>query len=162
LNNPALTIAESDLRVRLWHWLQEKWQIKRVLLWNTSVWGQTFRFPGVHSQGAGDGQIFYQRRRGSDGDQQFFPSIRAEMLRDGIEDREYIFLLKELTSQLAATAKTDAHRQLLRQAEQLASIPDELVKTQFVMTHDIDKLLSRRAQIADMVEQLSVALGENK
>ncbi len=155
LNNPSLIITESDLRVRLWHWLQEKWNVERVLLWHTCADSRSFFHAGVDRRG--DGQIFWIRR-GPDGKQQYFPSIRAEMLRDGIEDREYIFLLKKLTSQLATTAKTGALRQLLRQAKQLAFVPDELIETQFKMTSEVTKLLARRAKIAGMIEKLQAAL----
>ena len=158
LNRPALTIAESDLGVRMWHWLQEKWHIQRVLLWQTQVWSRSFRLPGEYSQGAGDGQIFWTRL-GADGEARFFPSIRAEMLRDGIEDREYIYRLKEQTQALEVTARVDEHANLIQEARQLAVVPDELVKSQWDMTDDMAALQRRRCAIADAIERLEKVLG---
>lgn len=154
LNNPALTIHQPPITIRLWHWLQEKWGVRRVLLWNTMVYGRNFDQAG--SDRRGDGQLFWIRMT-PDGKEQFFPSVRVAMLRDGVEDREYLFLLGQLTDKLAAAARTDAKHQLLAEARALAEIPDELVQTQWQMTRDADMLLERRAAIADMIERLQAA-----
>ena len=86
----------------------------------------------------------------------------AEQLRDGIEDREYIYRLKQLTAKLTEKNKsTDAVKVLLSKGKELAQVPDDLIETQFKMTHDVGKLLKRRAEIADMIEQLQSALVDN-
>lgn len=153
LNNPALTVPHPAINVRLWHWLQEKWQVRRTLLWQTVIGGDRFIDPGIDRRG--DGQIFWKRRN------EFFPGIRAEMLRDGIEDREYVFRLKVLTDQLVERkSDSDSARKLLSEARQLAQVPNDLVETQFKMTGDVGKLLKRRSDIADMIERLQSALIE--
>jgi len=155
LNNPALTIPHDAIKVRLWHWLQEKWHIRRTLLWQTVIGGDRFIDPGI--DGKGDGQIFWRQGPG-----RFFPGIRAELLRDGIEDREYLRTLRELTSALSAK-KTggDVKEGLLARARQLAEVPDGLVETQFKMTGDVGRLLERRDRIADTIERLQRALDED-
>ena len=159
LNNPSLIITESNLRVRLWHWLHEKWNVERVLLWHTTAGSRNFLHAGVDRRG--DGQVIWYRR-GSDGQHHLVPSIRVEMLRDGIEDREYIYRLKQLTAKLTEKNKsTDAVKVLLSKGKELAQVPDDLIETQFKMTHDVGKLLKRRAEIADMIEQLQSALVDN-
>ena len=155
LNNPALTIPHPAITVRWWHWLQEKWKVERVLLWHTSVQGDNVLHPGC--DGLGDGQVFWVRQ-GPDDERHDFPSIRAEMLRDGVEDREYIHLLKELTEKYARSAPGEAGAALLAQARKLAEIPDDLVETQFRMTRDPQKLLDRRRDIADLIEALQERL----
>ena len=152
LNNPALTLNQTPIGIRLWFWLQQKWNVKRVLLWHTAVYGRTFHHPGV--DGRGDGQVFYTTL-GPDGSQdQVFPSIRAEMLRDGVEDREYFYLLRKLTEQFAAAAESDEDEALLARARELCQVPQQLVRTQFDMSRDVNALLARRAAMADMIEQL--------
>jgi len=160
LNNPALTIPHPAITVRLWHWLQEKWSVERVLLWHTGVYGKNFLHAGVDRRG--DGQVFWQRC-GPEEHWQWFPSIRAEMLRDSIEDREYFNLLKELTAELTRKPeKNAAEQELLSRAERLAEVPDDLVSTQFKMVRDVSQLLAHRAQMAEAIEELQRVLREKK
>ena len=119
------------------------------------VYGQNFLHAGVDRRGRG--QVFWFQRD-PDGQVHPFPSIRAEVLRDGIEDREYINLLKKLAGKLGEKNQTEQTRQLVEKARELARVPDELVKTQFAMTRDVAKLLARRAEMADMIEKLQAAL----
>ncbi len=153
LNNPSLTVNQTPIGIRVWFWLQDKWNVKRVLLWNTMVYGGTFHRPGA--DGRGDGQVFYHMPAADGDDAQFIPSIRVELLRDGVEDREYLYLLKQLTQRFADTAQSDEDKSLLERAAELRQVPDELARTQFDMTRDVNALLARRAAIADMIEQLA-------
>jgi hypothetical protein len=95
-NNPPLTIPHDALPVRLWFWLQEKWGVERVLLWHTA-WNidMAAGITPPSSTQPGDGILFWRSRYVTT---DWYPSIRAEMLRDGIEDREYIDKLKALVS----------------------------------------------------------------
>jgi len=150
LNNPALTIPHPAITVRLWPWLQHKWGVKHTLLWHSSVYSTNYQHAGVDRRG--DGQIFWQSTIG--GQQVYYPSIRAEMLRDGTEDREYLHLLKQLAHQFAPRTQSDSEKKLLSEAQSLIQVPDEIVKTQFEMTRDIRLLMQRRSQIARTIERL--------
>jgi len=151
LNNPALTIPHPAITVRLWPWLQEKWGVGRVLLWHSMVDSSNYQHAGIDRRG--DGQIFWHSTIG--GQQVFYPSIRAEMLRDGTEDREYLYLLKQLVNQFEPRAQSDSEKKLLSEAQSLTEVPDEIVKTQFEMTRDVSLVMDRRAQIARTIERLS-------
>ena len=69
------------------------------------------------------------------------------MLRDGVEDRDYIRLLKRMLPKRI----TNKH---LREAAALSKVPDSLVETQYNMSGDIRQLLQRRKRIADAIEGL--------
>ena len=124
LNNPGLTLRESPVDIRTWFWLQEKWQIRRVMLWHSSVYGHTFLKPGA--DGRGDGQVFYFRRRADEPDE-VIPSIRAEMLRDGVEDRQYFHLLKQAARRAGDRIPTS----LRDRAAALSKVPDSIARTQY-------------------------------
>lgn len=155
LNNPGLTLRESPVDIRTWFWLQEKWKIRRVLLWHSSVYGHTFVKPGA--DGRGDGQVFYFRRRAGEQDE-IIPSIRAEMLRDGVEDRQYFHLLKQKARRAGDRIPTS----LRDRAAALSKVPDSIARTQYEMSGDVHLLLSRRVQIADVIEAIDAETSADK
>ena len=155
LNNPGLTLRESPVDIRTWFWLQEKWKIRRVLLWHSSVYGHTFVKPGA--DGRGDGQVFYFRRRAGEQDE-VIPSIRAEMLRDGVEDRQYFHLLKQKARRAGDRIPTS----LRDRAAALSKVPDSIARTQYEMSGDVQRLLARRVQIADVIEAIDAETSADK
>ncbi|HAA70218.1 MAG TPA: hypothetical protein DCE55_13860 [Planctomycetaceae bacterium] len=155
LNNPGLTLRESAVDIRTWFWLQEKWNIRRVLLWHASVYGHTFVKPGA--DGRGDGQVFYFRRRGEEPDE-VIPSIRAEMLRDGVEDRDYLFRLKQLVTQTAGHVGKGLTAEVHSRAKTLTGVPAALVHSQYDMSGEVSLLLEQRRHIADAIEALTTVL----
>ena len=155
LNNPGLTLRESPVDIRTWFWLQEKWQIRRVMLWHSSVYGHTFLKPGA--DGRGDGQVFYFRRRADEQDE-VIPSIRAEMLRDGVEDRQYFHLLKQKARRAGDRIPTS----LRDRAAALSKVPDSIARTQYEMSGDVQRLLARRVQIANVIEAIDAETSADK
>ena len=81
------------------------------------------------------------------------------LLRDGVEDREYFHLLKQLTDQYAARARSDTDKALLARARELTEVPADLINTQFDFSRDVTKLMARRRAMAGMIEQLQQTLG---
>lgn len=154
LNNPSLTLQQPIIAIRLWHWLQHKWGVERVLLWHTRV--HAWSFSGAGADRRGDGQVFWNVPSEA-GDAKTVPSIRAVMLRDGIEDREYLRLLAELTERCKA-AGVDANAEALT----LIPIPDDLVETQWKMTRDPEKVAAHRRAVADMIEKLQGKLQDRQ
>jgi hypothetical protein len=93
--------------------------------------------------------VFYFRRRADEQDE-VIPSIRAEMLRDGVEDRQYFHLLKQAARRAGDRIPTS----LRERAAALSKVPDSIARTQYEMSGDVQRLLSRRVQIADAIEAL--------
>ena len=82
------------------------------------------------ADGRGDGQVFFFRI-GPDGKEHLIPTIRVEMLRDCVEDREYFHLLKwQLTRHMeGVNAAVDS--KWIDRARELVTVPDALVRTQY-------------------------------
>ena len=99
----------------------------------------------------GDGQLIYPGP-----DRTPLSSIRLENLRDGIEDYEYFWLLRDAVSRLK---RSDAakHRALIAEAEKALTVDEGVVKD---MTHFTDdpKTLRARATLAELIERAEAAL----
>jgi hypothetical protein len=77
-------------------------------------------------------------------------SIRWEMLREGVEDYEFLYLLRSLL---------DEHRGGLSQEEaerigQLLQVPAEITASMTEFTTDSRPIYQRRQQIAEAIQQL--------
>ena len=149
----------SAVDIRTWFWLQEKWDVRRLLLWQTSVNGRDFHQAGA--DGRVDEQVFHFRH-GKDGKNHPIPSIRAEMLHDGVEDREYFLLLKDYLAKsgsqrpdsVGASPSQADKATLYDRAAEFVTIPDSLVRAQYEMSGDVQQLLSQCGQMADVIEAM--------
>ncbi|MCK5805409.1 MAG: DUF4091 domain-containing protein, partial [Lentisphaeria bacterium] len=81
-----------------------------------------------------------------------WPSQRLEIIRDGIEDYEYLALLRSLLDDGPST-KTDTP--LRAQARRLLIVPDGISKSFTEFTSDPQTVRTRRREIADMIEKLT-------
>ncbi|MBR5034182.1 MAG: DUF4091 domain-containing protein, partial [Bacteroidales bacterium] len=107
--------------------------------------------------GNGDGMLFYHNNRkpGIDTDTPYtgrpVPCVRLEILRDGIEDYEYLHLLEETIPKMSAS---DA-----RKARSLLTLPrsvfqdDDATHPEKYYIKDPQYLLQRREQIATLLEK---------
>jgi len=86
-------------------------------------------------------------------------SIRLEIIRDGIEDYEYLALLSRLVTQSRTLPGRKQPREVLRRAEDLLTVPAEMSRSMTEFTKDPDMILERRRAIADAIESLTRALG---
>ena len=93
-------------------------------------------------------------RTGPDGKDRLIPTIRVEMLRDGVEAREYFHLLKQRLARRPKGANDAAGREWIDRARELVTVPDTLVRSQYEMSGDVQLLLARRAQMAAAIEAL--------
>ena len=88
-----------------------------------------------------------------------YPSIRLEVIRDGIEDYEYLALLARL---IARAEELPARRrpppELLRKAKALSRVPSTLSRSLTDYTHTPAHVLERRRQVADAIERLTALL----
>ena len=118
-------------------------------VWDHSV-TKTYTDPWVHTNG--DGLLVYPGN-----DLQPLPSIRLEVIRDGIEDYEYMVILEKLTAQVIALPQYQANgaRSLVKRAKELSEVPAYISKNASEYTTNPDDLINRRKQIADMIEQLT-------
>lgn len=157
--------AATELRV----WLWQAWQrgITGVLVWQTNYWSSPAAYPEAGKPqdpyadpmswmsgydtpagtrvpwGNGDGRFLYPPESpGGDGP---VDSIRWEMLRDGIEDYEYLAMLR---SALARVPPDQARR-----FEKLLEIPPEITRSLTDFTTDPAPIEERRRRIARALEE---------
>ena len=168
----------TDLRV--WLWQTWKNNVTGVLIWDTTYWHSSKAYPGTTGPqnpykdtmswccaarfkdgtripwGNGDGRFLYPPLAAADGRQQNavldgpVESLRLELLRDGIEDYEYLALLKRRLA--AAKGLAAAER---ASCEKLLVVPDEITKSLVEYTEDPEPIERQRELIARAIERLA-------
>lgn len=102
-------------------WLTHPLELQGVLYWAVNVWGGD---PYQKAFNGGDGYIFYRDENGNP-----LPSIRAMIVRDGIDDVDLIHMLKQ----------KDFHHLLLDFSD--------LAKTPYAYSREAEVILERRKAI---------------
>ncbi len=168
----------TELRVWLWQTWQRK--IEGVLVWQVNYWTSTAAYPDRDAPqnpyedpmgwrsgystpkgtrlpwGNGDGRFIYPPEAAADAHppgpvlEGPVDSIRWEMLRDGIEDYEYLVILKRLLAQKGARLpKADRAR-----FAALLEVPPEISREMTDFTTDPAPIRARREEIAKAIERL--------
>ena len=174
----TLFIDHPATELRVWLW--QTWQrgIDGILVWQSNYWTSGAAYPD-HPQnpyedpmgwvsgystdigtrrawGNGDGRFIYPPEAAAgvaekpvlDGP---VDSIRWEMLRDGIEDYEYLVMLEELLSRYEGYL--DASR--VAELEELLEVPPEITESMTSFARDPAPIEARRAQVARAVAELT-------
>lgn len=95
----------------------------------------------------GDGMIIYPGKAFTP-----IPTIRLEIIRDGIEDYEYFSILKKLTeNEMIFSKNPDA----VNKAKKLLLIPDSIVTNNKIYTQNEQYILDYRIKLADAIEELT-------
>ncbi len=169
----------TELRVWLWQTWQRK--IRGILIWETLWWTSSTAFPdslqdpykdpmsyqtGYGAKpgekkywGNGDGRFLYPPEANvvSGGKTPVLEgpvsSLRWEMLREGVEDVDYLHLLADAirVNRVRADAET------LRRASALLDVPPTITRSMTEFTSDPTPIYERRAAVAEMIERLSAA-----
>ena len=92
----------------------------------------------------GDGQIFYP---GPDGP---VSTIRMKCIRDGLEDYEYLWLLKQAVTQMNIQG-APVDRAWMARAQAALAVPDSVVRTLTDYTTDGARVLAARRAIAQLL-----------
>ncbi len=176
---PNLLVDEPGLDHRVLFWQARQIGATGFLYWSTlwhdgieakpytgkpcfpeAVWDyrKTKAFTDVWVHVNGDGLLVYPGK-----DLQPLPSIRLEIVRDGIEDYEYMALLERLVAQVAKLPEYQAAgaASLISRAKELSEVPEYISKTALDRTRNLKDIISRRRDIANMIEQLQDIL-QNK
>jgi hypothetical protein len=168
----------TELRVWLWQTWQRK--VAGILVWESNYWTSSAAFPDAPQDpyadpmgyvsgystprgvkrywGNGDGRFIYPPRAarvpGAEGEQPVLAgpvsSIRWEMLREGIEDYEMLYLLRERLEARRGQLPADA----VARYESLLVVPESITKDMTRFTTDPRPILQRRAEIAAAIESL--------
>jgi len=111
------------------------------LRWPRAPWVAQ-KTPGYN----GDGMLMYPGPEGRP-----LSSVRLVNIRDGLEDYEYLWLLRQRVAQ-----RKNAGREVPQQISKLLEIPDEVAKDLRHYTVDPSAMLAHRRRLAEAI----VALGE--
>ena len=144
LNNPSLCIPHPAIDIRIYPWMNWKWKIPVTLNWASFV-AKYDR--NKYSSGDGDGELFYEDEQG-----RIYPSSRALLLRDGLEDNECFWILDNLVEE--ATKKGFAKETIILKGKKLLVIPDNLIESQFKFNRDPSALLSYREEVMLTIEHI--------
>ncbi len=147
-----MKVAEPAVNLRLFFWKMWKRGVSQCTLWATCLWKRS-RFDTWKAQrgfgvdpgflGTGNGTLFWP------GKEAVLPSIRADLIRDGIEDYEMHRRLRKL---LANKKLDDAFAKRARRA---LAVPPEVVRSFFEFTDEPSALLRQRARVARLIEAAS-------
>jgi len=178
----TLFIDHHALELRLWLWQSWQYDIKGVLIWHNNYWTSNLAFPPPQRQnpyedtmsyvsgygkpigtvqywGNGDGRLIYPPLEVFQSDapntQGPVNSIRWEMLRDGLEDYEYLWLLQSL---IRSAKDKGVAKAIIHEAEELLTIPDEISTHLTSFTTDPTVLLQHRRRMAEMIVKLQNVL----
>ncbi len=97
----------------------------------------------------GDGSFFYPGLSG------ILPTVRAKNLRDGREDYEYLFMLKQAVAEVREGRRTVPDRAAwLKKAEAALTVGDEICAALDTYTQDGIPLLQYRSIIGELLNQI--------
>jgi len=177
----SLFIDHPAVNLRMWLWMSYKWGLKGILVWRADYWNSPTLFPAgvlqnpwqdpmsytvgygvpygqVSHWGNGDGRFLYPPNRDPGRDKTKYlcgpvDSVRWEVLREGIEDYEYLVLLEKA---VAAAKGRPKLRAAAAEAAKLLEIPASVFTSGQDYTKDPLVLLGLRAKVAEAIEKLTV------
>ena len=170
----TLFIDHDAINLRMWLWGSYKHRLKGILVWATNYWNSDAASPVGYLQnpwedpmsycsayqvplgvqlpwGNGDGRFFYPLNRDPDNDARTYtgypvPSLRLELLRDGIEDYEYLVTLEKLVHR-----KNRIKGNLSEEAARLLDIPDAIYADEKHYSKNPKDILEYRRKIAEAI-----------
>ncbi len=179
----TLFIDAPAIHLRMWLWMTWKYQLDGILVWQTVYWNSETAFPARRKQdpwtdpmsyatgyglpagtkmewGNGDGRFFYPPKpkikfpplKNLDDP---IPSIRWELLREGLEDYEYFHLFQSKLNQLKTK---NTHQKDVAYFESLLKIPKSIIRDLTHFTIDPDVLYTHRQKLAAGIEKMNLLL----
>lgn len=147
---PNLAIDFPAIDPRVLPWMCWKYNIKGLLYWCVNYWTVDPYQSAANTQWAqnGNGLLYYPGENGP------VPSLRLELLRDGLEDYEYLFILGEKIKQLEAKEINPALKAAVDRAKSLLDIDGSIVNSFTDYTDNPELIYKRRAVIAETIEAL--------
>ena len=177
----TLFIDHPATELRVWLWQTWQRQIDGILVWQSNYWTSRTAYTDPKRPqnpyedpmgwvsgystpkgtrrpwGNGDGRFIYPPEAAADarspGPVMAGPvdSIRWEMLRDGIEDYEYLAILRRLLKSRAADLDAPTRTRL----EELLIVPAAITSSMTAFTRRAEPILARRHEIARAIERLA-------
>ena len=100
---PTLHVEDDPAAFRIIPWMQQLYQITGFLHWEAANWQGPLDDPFIDFFGNGEGVLVYPGKSGP------VSSIRLELLREGLEDMEYLTLLRSGVEQVRRKLATEEY-----------------------------------------------------
>ena len=173
-----LFIDSDAINLRMWLWMSYRYHLTGILVWNSNMWNTEGCSPrgvlqniwedpmtymdgngtpvgAAAEYGNGDGMFFYPPNRDPNNDKTKYltgpvPSLRLEIMRDGIDDYDYMMLLEKCIK----NARPD-QQSLVKEAKQALNFGPEVFVDEQHYTKDPKILIKYRQQMGNLLEQFS-------
>jgi hypothetical protein len=167
--------AATDLRV--WLWQAWKYNVEGILIWQSNLWTTSCAYPDRLQNpyedpmswehggslkagdkkpwGNGDGRFMYPPEAATGYQEETIlegpvDTMRWEMLRDGIEDYEYLAILRDALGKKGDKLSGQERTQF----NALLDVPEDIAADLKRFTRDPAPIEARRAQLAKAIEKL--------
>ncbi len=153
--SPNFVIDTDSMDYRIVPWLCWKYDIKGLLYWCVNWWPFVDPFEDTNNTQwgqNGNGLLYYPGPEGP------ISSIRLEVLRDGLEDYEYLYLLKVIVRTVKAMGLEAQAGDLLKEAEELLEVDVSIARSMTDFTKDTRVFLERRRKIGEAIEELGAII----
>lgn len=177
---PGLFTDHPGTDFRVWLWLTWKYRIQGILIWASNLWTTGKAYPNLpqnpyedpmswvsdrHAKvgekvpwGNGDGRFIYPPEAAASGQQAEtildgpVDTIRWEILRDGIEDYEYMVILERALKSREKGLPPKKYKYYAN----LLKVPESIAVDLRTYTKDPAPIEAHRARVARAIERLSV------
>jgi len=176
----GLFIDHPAPEMRLWLWQTFQRNIEGILVWETTYWTSSAAYPDAdhpqnpftdpmswtsgystpagerHPWGNGDGRFIYPPLSAADGRgttpvlEGPVDSIRWEHLRDGLEDYEYLSILRRRLAERRPTLPVETYQRLAR----LLEVPADITRSLTEFAADGAPIEQHRTRVARAIEEL--------
>lgn len=159
---PNIQLEYPLIAARSYLWMTWKYRVTGFEYYCYNIWARNIHNPPRWPDAPWDPRSF--KEYNSDGNL-FYPgpngtpcsSVRLENIRDGIEDWESFYLLRDYAD--ALRAKKDAKAaDILKRADAMLDVPDEVVTSVTKWSQDPELLLKTRRDLADFIVALKGAV----
>lgn len=164
----------NTFRVMLWQ--MQHFGISALNHWGTTLWHRPEKarqkevfvmrerrgFGTIHSSGtgAGNGCFFWPGRDGP------LPTIRCETIRDGIEDNEYCWVLKQLLEKLEQDNVDGKYDNVISETKAALTVNPDIIPMlygdggiRYPTSDDTTIIFEQRTKVAEQIEKVQKTIG---
>jgi hypothetical protein len=136
---PNKTVDVPLIESRILHWLNYRFGLKGYLHWGFNRWtDDPFEAPGKHR---GDGWHVYPKRDG------LLCSLRWEQMRNGLQDYEYLWMLKDKIARIKAGL--GERLSMIDPSRRGVEIASQVIKSMSECSRDPNVLYAAKKQVID-------------
>jgi len=161
----------------MWLWISYKYNLTGIVVWQSNQWhrsggaapddvlqniwedpmtyksGYGTPYGSAPEFGNGDGMFFYPPNRDPNNDKTKYltgpvPSMRLEILREGLDDYDYMMLLENCIKEANPGQKS-----LVKKAEKVLDFSSEVFVNDTEYTKNPEVLMEYREQMGELLEQ---------